>query len=142
MNRKTRRLRLIIIILLPLIAWLVLIYKYPAIRSMLRSLDNSISIKLNPASGPTLLSEISNTKENYGGEIDRVAELLKLPAPYFKALVIIECSGEKPAPHRFEQHVYKRLKELKSGKTSEYKNIKSADLENTDDDTLKSMASS
>lgn len=53
---------------------------------------------------------IQKMKHNYASEIDYICTQRRLPAAYFKALVVLESSGNKPAGTRFEPHIYQKLK--------------------------------
>ncbi|MBK8806623.1 MAG: hypothetical protein IPO21_08245 [Bacteroidales bacterium] len=81
-------------------------------------------------------------EDNYGKEIDRNAELLNLPAAYFKALIMLESSGKKNIKPRFEVHVYERLKKVKNGERRKLENITHAMIKYTPDDALENLASS
>jgi hypothetical protein len=81
-------------------------------------------------------------KENYELEIEKVCDELKLPAHYFKALVILECGGEKPAGNRYEPHVFQRLKQVRSGKSKRYGKFTTKHLQLVTENTLKKMATS
>jgi hypothetical protein len=142
MKTQNARTKLILMILLPVLAWAIIFYRCTPLRRALRTITRSVHTLSPPQTVPTIRTEIKNTKKNYGSEIDRYSSLLGLPAPYFMALVIMECSGEKPAPHRFEPHVYSKLKALKAGKIKTYKNIKREDIKTADDDALRNLASS
>lgn len=83
-----------------------------------------------------------DTQENYGAQIQKQAELFNLPASYLRALVVIEVSGNKQIPHRFEPHVYAKLKKVKNGELKRFENITPELLKNTPDSTLKEMAKS
>lgn len=61
-------------------------------------------------------NELVRTEKNYGVEVTKYAEIYDLPAPYLKALIVLESSGKKPANSRFEKRVYSKLK-------SKYKNL-------------------
>ena len=142
MKTQSARTKLILMILLPVLAWAMIFYRCPPLRRAVRNITRSVHTLSSPQTVPTIQTEIKNTKKNYGSEIDKYATLLGLPAAYFKALVIMECSGEKPAPHRFEPHVYSKLKALKAGKIKTYKNIKTEDIRTADDEALRNLASS
>lgn len=79
---------------------------------------------------------------NYGSEIERVCKKEGLPAEYFKALVILECSAKKPAGNRFEPHVFNRLLAVKSGKQQAYGKLTQKDLKKYSESTLKQFATS
>ncbi|MCU0443502.1 MAG: hypothetical protein MUE85_01195 [Microscillaceae bacterium] len=85
---------------------------------------------------------ISLMEANYAAEIEAVCEEMDLSAEYFKALVILESSGEKPAGTRFEDHVFKRLKEVRDGKSERYGRFTPKQLQILSENTLKKMATS
>ncbi len=70
------------------------------------------------------------------------AEKFSLPAEYIKALAVIECSGRKIIPPRFEKGVYEKLKLVKKSDTAKLENITHKLLKNTPDSVLRDMAKS
>ena len=52
---------------------------------------------------------------NYGESVWAVAEEEGVPYAYLMALIVLECSGELPCGSRTEDHVYRRLKQVKQG---------------------------
>ncbi len=90
----------------------------------------------------TQSNALERTEINYGSQIDNYAEELNLPAPYFKALVVLECSGKKEVPSRFEPHVYRALKDVRDGNSNRYFNIRRKSLKGASDKALKNLASS
>jgi hypothetical protein len=85
---------------------------------------------------------IERTRANYGAEVDLFAAEFGLPTSYFLSLIVLESSGRKIIPPRFEPHVYERLKEVKQGKRSSYEHVTQAHLTDATDDALKNLASS
>ncbi len=85
---------------------------------------------------------LENTQLNYGKEVDVLSEKLNLPQDYIKALIMLECSGRKPANPRFEEHVYEKLKQVKMGQRIQYENITTAMLRHTSDNMLRQLATS
>lgn len=83
-----------------------------------------------------------NTDENYASEVDKYASQFDIPAQYCKSLIMLECSGRKPSPSRFEEHVYQSLKQVKSGYKKSYGALTKAQLKNTNDGALQNLASS
>jgi hypothetical protein len=79
---------------------------------------------------------------NYSKQIDEIAQELELEPAYFKALVVLECSGDKLPKSRFEEHVYKRLKAVKDGHSRQYAKMTQNDLKIFSDKTLKQFATS
>lgn len=86
--------------------------------------------------------DYTNTEKHYGKEVERLATLFNMPPEYFKALIVLECSGKKEVPPRFEKHIYERLKKVKQGKMKSYENIRAVDLKNASDEALRNLASS
>jgi len=82
------------------------------------------------------------TELNYGEELERLATEFELPAEYLKALVILESSGRKKVPSRYEKHVYNRLLNLKNGKRKRYENLRPHHLKDASNAALKNLASS
>ena len=80
--------------------------------------------------------------ENYGAEIDSCAKLLGMPPQYLKSLVCLECSGRTDLPKRFEKHIYRRLKKVRSGETAEYEGVTTAMICDASDEALKNLATS
>src|ERR1035437_783395 len=66
---------------------------------------------------------LENTEQNYGREVDSLCLKMNVPKSYIKALIMLECSGRKPATTRFEEHVYEKLKDVKRGKILLFENI-------------------
>ena len=82
------------------------------------------------------------TELNYGAELERLASEFDLPAEYLKALVILESSGRKKVPSRYEKHVYNRLINLKNGKRKRYETLRPHHLKDASNAVLKNLASS
>ncbi len=84
----------------------------------------------------------SNTELNYGDEVVRYAQEYNLPSEYLKALIILECSGDKPAGQRFEQNVFTKLKEVQNGRRKRYENITRRHIKYCSDAALRNLATS
>lgn len=80
--------------------------------------------------------------QNYSAQVEEVCTELKLPSEYFKALIILESSAKRPAPSRYESHVYDKLKSVKNGETERYGSFTTAQMQLYDDQTLKKLATS
>ncbi|MBP5371711.1 MAG: hypothetical protein J6Y55_07300 [Bacteroidales bacterium] len=80
--------------------------------------------------------------ENYGAEIDSCAKLLGMPPQYLKSLACLECSGRTDVPKRFEKHIYRRLKKVRSGDKPEYEGVTTAMIRDASDEALKNLATS
>lgn len=85
---------------------------------------------------------IKRIKKNYEADIDRYAKELELPAHYFKALALLECSGKLPSHSRLEKHVFQQLKDVRDSIKTDYFGITKTQIEYADDDALKNLASS
>lgn len=81
-------------------------------------------------------------QENYGQLIDSCSYLIGIPPEYVKALTCLECSGRTDMPKRFEKHVYKRLKDVRDGKKSNYEGVSTAMIQDANDEALKNLATS
>jgi len=85
---------------------------------------------------------LENTEQNYGREVDSLCEKMNLPKAYIKALIMLETGGKVPVTTRFEEHVYNKLKQVKTGKKKQYESITTAMLRHTSDESLRNMATS
>ena len=85
---------------------------------------------------------LENTENNYGKDVDSLSKTMNLPPDYIKALIMLESGGRKPVPSRFEEHVYKKLKEVKTGKRPNYEGITMNQLRYSTDHALRNMATS
>jgi len=80
--------------------------------------------------------------KNYGKEIDVAAARYNIPAPYLKALCLLESSGRKPVPSRYEKHVFVRLKLVKAGLRNNYEHVTREHLSEANDEAIQNLASS
>ena len=78
----------------------------------------------------------------YSQEVQRAAQKYDLDYGYLMALLMLECSGKKPAGARFEPHVFNRLKQVRDGKRTNYENVTAAHLADASDDALRNLATS
>lgn len=85
---------------------------------------------------------LERTMANYASEVTLHAKKYQLPPEYFLALIVLESSGRKIIPPRFETHVYDRLKDVRQGKRASYEHVTPAHLADATDDALKNLASS
>ena len=81
-------------------------------------------------------------EENYGKAIDSCAKIFNLNSRYIKSLTCLECSGRTDRPNRFEKHVYKRLKNVRDGKLTDYEGVTQKMLHDASDEALKNLATS
>lgn len=79
---------------------------------------------------------------HYGAEVEDICKEIGMPAAYFKALIVLECSAKKNPPSRYEHHVFEKLSAVKNGKIKSYSGIRKADLEGYSDQTIKQLATS
>lgn len=79
---------------------------------------------------------------NYSEEVAAAAEEFDLPYAYLMALIVLECSGQKPAGSRFESGIYRRMEQVRSGERRKYEDVKHKQLENASDEALKNLATS
>ena len=100
------------------------------------------SVKSNSAPISGLKNLAAHTEKNYGAQINRLAKDFGVSAAYLKALICLEVGGRKPAPTRFEKHVYSKLKLVRSGKRSRYEMLKKKTIQDASDDALKNLATS
>jgi hypothetical protein len=80
--------------------------------------------------------------KNYKQEVDTLAAKFDLPPDFLMALIILESSGRKKVPARYEAGTYNKLKMLQDGKIDKFEDITKSDLKGVKDKTLKVMASS
>lgn len=86
---------------------------------------------------------VAKVERNYGAEVKRICQENRLPCSfYFKALIILECSAEKPAKSRYEPHIYDKLKAVKSGELKTFSKITQKQLQKYSDSDLKLLATS
>lgn len=81
-------------------------------------------------------------EKNYGKEIDTLADDFDLPAPFLKALIVLESSGRKDVPPRFEQKVYNDLIDLRTGKRKRFEQMETEDIRDASNEALRNLASS
>lgn len=91
---------------------------------------------------PALLYGPEAVIYNYGEQIKALSTKYNVKPEYFAALCMIECGGRKPAPTRFEKHIYSRLKLLKLGLKKKYEHVKQKDIEDASDEALQNLSSS
>jgi hypothetical protein len=81
-------------------------------------------------------------ERNFSAEVGPLADELGLPYAYFMALTVLECSGERPCDTRFENHVYERLEQVRSGGRERYGKIRQQHIHDATDDALRNLATS
>jgi hypothetical protein len=102
----------------------------------------SISLGLIFLINSCQFDKYSVTDKNYSEEVAKYAEEYNLPQAYLKSLIILECSGNKPAGKRFESNVYRKLKEVQSGARRNFEFVTRNKIINCTDDALRNLATS
>ena len=97
-------------------------------------------LPVNPR--PAGITDLQWCESNYHDEIAELAEKHEVPYAYLMSLIVLECGGDKPAGHRFEKHIFNKLKKVQEGKIKKFENIRQEDLAHMDDDALKNLATS
>ncbi|MCB9261942.1 MAG: hypothetical protein H6607_06170 [Flavobacteriales bacterium] len=85
---------------------------------------------------------IEKTYENYADLTKKMADKYEIPQEYLLALIVLESSGRKVIPHRFEPRVFEKLKAVGNGKSTQFEGITKEDLNNKSEAQLKQLASS
>lgn len=91
---------------------------------------------------PEGISTLEWAEMNYKDEMLELSEKFDLPYEYLMALLVLECGGEKPAGHRYEPGIMKKLEKVKSGTYKKFENIFPHHLEGCDDNCLENLATS
>ncbi len=79
---------------------------------------------------------------NYGSEVKQICRAENVPYEYIMALIVLECSGRKPAQSRFEPAVYEKLKQLRKGDLSKYSTVHASQVKGLSNDNLRLLATS
>jgi len=82
------------------------------------------------------------TYKNYREQTAAAAKKYDLPQEYLLALIVLESSGRKIVPHRFEKHVYAKLDAVARSKQSDLEGITSKQLYGMSVGNMKKLASS
>ena len=85
---------------------------------------------------------VTQAIKNYKILVDSLSEIFNLPPDYLMAVIMLESSGRKKVPVRYEDGIYQQLKLLQNGKIKNFENLKKSDLKGVKDKTLKAMACS
>lgn len=88
------------------------------------------------------LTPVEKLEKYYEDDIEEVCADMNLPSSYFKALVILESSAEKPAGNRFEEHIYQKLKAVQEGREERYGQYDTKQLSILSDVALRKFATS
>ena len=138
-RQKRRTIVFLVAVLLVFIA-IVKPEVYRTVYYSVRQIASAVSYR-SPSQN-TIVKTVKRTNANYGKEVDRYAREFGISAKYLKSLIILESSGRKNVPPRFEKHVYRRLKKLKAGQIKQFENLRPGHLKNASDEALKNMARS
>ena len=76
----------------------------------IRDVDG-IELPINPR--PEGMSTLEWTEKNYKKEMLLLSKKYNVPYAYLMALTVLECSGEKPAGHRYEPGILKKLEKVR-----------------------------
>jgi len=79
---------------------------------------------------------------NYKTEIEALAKKFDLPPSYLMSVIMLESSGRKKAPLRFEKKIYNQLLQLKKGKIKKFENLTPKDVKKLSKQELRALASS
>lgn len=79
---------------------------------------------------------------NYGKSVDSLAKIFDLSPEYLMALIMLESSGRKKVPVRFEKRIYKQLLMTQKGKLATFEQISTDKLKNYSNKELKKLACS
>ncbi|MFN5641279.1 MAG: hypothetical protein ACK4V4_07785 [Sphingobacteriales bacterium] len=82
------------------------------------------------------------TNKNYGNDIELLSTKFDLPQEYLKALIILESSGNKKVPPRYEAHVFQKLVKLRNNQLVSYEKLKPYHVKDATDDALKNLSTS
>lgn len=80
--------------------------------------------------------------DNYANEVKIFAKKYDIPASYLMALIMLESSGRKPAPIRFEKGVFEQLSNLQKMNISNFEDLKPLDLKNYSKHQIKELSKS
>ncbi len=97
-------------------------------------------IEENPR--PEGVSTLEWAEMNYKEEMLELSKKYDVPYEYLMALLVLECSGERPAGHRYEPGIMKKLEKVKAGTYRKFENIFPHDLQGCDDSCLENLATS
>lgn len=101
-----------------------------------------LGIELPENPRPFGVDDLEWCEQNYGDEMREIATSLELPYAYLMSLAVLECSGDKPAGHRFEQHVFRELVKVKDGKRRSYEAVRKQHLANLSEGEIRDLATS
>ena len=79
---------------------------------------------------------------NYSRDIKILAHQFDMPQEFLMALIMLESSGRKDVPSRFEPAVYQKLKDIQEHKSAMLEGISINDIGDANDEALRNLASS
>ncbi len=79
---------------------------------------------------------------NYREEVENLAARFDLPSSYLLAVIMLECSGRKNPPPRFEKEIYEKLVNVRERKNSRLENVTHEVIEDASDEAIKNLATS
>jgi hypothetical protein len=85
---------------------------------------------------------VEKTFINYEKDVLAAADKYDLPPAYLLSLIVLESSGRKIVPTRFEKHVFNKLDAVARSKQKSLEGITAKDLQGLTDGDLTSLASS
>ncbi|MFN8254857.1 MAG: hypothetical protein U0W24_04160 [Bacteroidales bacterium] len=80
--------------------------------------------------------------KNYRKEVDSLAKIFDLSPSYLMAVIMLESSGKKNPPVRYERKIYDQLLKLQNGEIDKFENLKKADIKRIPKKRLKEYACS
>ncbi len=85
---------------------------------------------------------VEKTMANYKDPVLKAAQKYDLPPEFLLSLIVLESSGRKIVPQRFEKHVFTKLDAVARSKLKNLEGITAKDLKGMTDSDLKDFASS
>lgn len=135
MIRKNRKYALVAVLIL----FVVLFIQRYEVAEWVRNMTG-FELPIDPR--PAGLSDMQWCEKNYKDEVAELAKNYQVSYPYLMALIVLECGGDKPAGHRYEKHIFKKLERLKEGKIKKFENIAAEDLVPLDKEGLENLSTS
>ncbi len=114
--------------------WIYILFLFPL--AYLLFSDYIHYLKYNRQGGPEMVLK------NYGKVINMLSGRFNLPKDYLFALIMLESSGKKVIPVRFEKNIYRKLVLIQNGKIDGFEQIDKYTLKNISKKHLKKLACS
>lgn len=130
------------IIIVPAVLLVLCVAAYPYRYEVSEWLQNKFGITLPEDPRPPGVNDLEWCERNYKDEMLTLSAEYNVPYEYLMALAVLECSGNKPAGHRFEKHILRRLEKIQSGKSMRFEGITTEHLKALDEQGLKNLATS